>query len=129
MAYRKSFEQIRQEKIDKAVKNKERHYTKTELSILVSWAINNAVNTLPKTANKEHWGEDMKKAIIERYPWFIELYREWMMDNLPVEYEPISPTQSEAENEQRQDYKQREKVGEDKVKEANLSLSEETENE
>ena len=50
---------------------------KTSKSILISWAINNAVNSLGGYHNSDDW-ELYKERVKERYPFFIELYREWM---------------------------------------------------
>lgn len=79
----KTYEQIEKDKqkhIQEAIKNKEKRLTKTELSIQISWAINNASNFLPQDLKGTQKGFKMIK---KWYPEFIELYREWMLDNMP----------------------------------------------
>ena len=72
--------ETQQQRINRAIKNKEMRQDKTSQSILISWAINNAVHTLPEKG-KENW--DATKFQIEaRYNYFIELYRSWMIDNM-----------------------------------------------
>jgi len=82
-----SYEQDRQKKIDAAVKNKERRLSKQELSIQICWAINNAVNTLTPTDKK-----DWQKNVKERYQWFLDEYRAWMIDNLPQDVIEVTDT-------------------------------------
>lgn len=78
-----SFMDNQQQKIEKAFKEKMKRWDKTSLSILVSWAINNAVNSLPEETKKK-WSA-VKNKVEERYPYFIDLYRSWMLDNMPTE--------------------------------------------
>ena len=70
-----------QERIEKAIKDKNKRLDKTAASILVSWAINNAVNSLAEIDKIKDW----KEMVRERYPFFIDLYRTWMIDNGPIE--------------------------------------------
>jgi hypothetical protein len=74
---------------------------KTSNSILISWAINNAVNTISDQdkANADSW-ETIEKAIRHRYPFFIELYQEWMLENaveVEPEYAPLDNAEAIAE--------------------------------
>jgi len=69
--------------IKKRFEEKMKRLDKTSLSILISWAINNAVNSLPEETKKK-WGA-VKNKIEERYPYFIDLYRSWMLENMPIE--------------------------------------------
>lgn len=73
-----------QEKIDQAVKAKQKRYDQTSASILISWAINNAVQTIVHDMPEQHW-DWAKEQIKERYQFFIELYKEWMAENGPEE--------------------------------------------
>lgn len=82
----KTYEQIekeRQERIDKAIKKKDFRQTKTELNINFSWAVNNANASLTEE-DKKDWAK-AKRKIKRRFPWFIRLYREWAIENIPVE--------------------------------------------
>ena len=69
-----------QKRIDKAVQAKHKHWSRTELSILVSWSINSAINSLSEEEKSMDWAlrEDL---INERYPRFIKLHRRWMEEN------------------------------------------------
>jgi hypothetical protein len=80
-------EQIRQNKIDEAIKNKEKRLDQTSLSILISWAINNATQTLTEK-DKADW----QTKIAERYQYFIDLYREWMLENASIDWEKVEST-------------------------------------
>ncbi len=86
-----NYEQIKQKKIDEAIKNKEKRYTKTELSINISWAINNANAFMPEHLKGTARGF---KMIQKWYPRFIEEYRNWLLENLPLE--PLTPEKVEA---------------------------------
>jgi hypothetical protein len=74
----------RQQKIDEAVNQKNKRQTKTEKSIQVSWAINNAVNSFSEKEKQQPF-EKRIELIKERYPEFLLLYHAWMLDNLPEE--------------------------------------------
>ena len=92
-----------QAKIDKAIANKEKRYNKTELSINVSWAINNAVNFLPEKLK----GTEEGLALVRKYyPVFIEEYRSWMLENLP---DPLdkTPTEKSAAKKDKLEFDQR----------------------
>jgi len=68
--------------IKKRFEEKMRRLDKTSLSILISWAINNATNFLPEEL------KGTKKGFIQIqkwYPEFINEYRSWMLENMPVE--------------------------------------------
>jgi len=66
----------KQKRIEEAIANKNVRQDKTSDSILVSWAINNAVATLSEKDKDGDWNkvEDMIKG---RYPFFIELRDQW----------------------------------------------------
>lgn len=81
--------------IAKRFKEKMARLDKTANSILVSWAINNATNTL-REEDKKNW-KAAKLQIEERYPFFIDLYRDWMIDNMIEPKEPIDPNSPEGE--------------------------------
>lgn len=78
---------------------KMKRYDKTSESILVSWAINNAVNSLPEgIKNLSEW-DNYKEFIRIRYPFFIELYKEyfagkplsdWDIENGQEKYDTLS---------------------------------------
>lgn len=75
-------EKEKQERIDKAIKKKELHWNQQSLSILVSWSINCAIASLSeKDKKKKNWFQLIKK----RYPKFIDEYRNWMVENMPLE--------------------------------------------
>ena len=69
-------------RIDEAIKKKEFRQTKTELNINFSWAVNNANNFLKQ---KDKGTAKGFRLIKKWYPKFIELYREWAIENIPVE--------------------------------------------
>jgi len=82
----KTYEQIQkevQERIDKRVKQKDFRQSKTELNINFSWAVNNANASLTEE-DKKNWAK-AKNKIKRRFPWFIRLYREWAIENIPLE--------------------------------------------
>ncbi|MHA1400069.1 MAG: hypothetical protein ACTSQE_06955 [Candidatus Heimdallarchaeaceae archaeon] len=69
-----------QKRIEKAVQAKHKHWTKTELSIMISWSINNAVNSLSEEEKSKDWA--LRQDLIrERYDFFIKLHRDWMFEN------------------------------------------------
>jgi len=73
--------------IKKRFEEKMKRLDKTSNSILISWAINNAVQMISEE-QKETLDEDaLMGGIRTFYPKFIELYREWMLENA-VEVEP-----------------------------------------
>jgi len=79
----KTIEQLareKQQRITEAIKKKEKRFNRQELSINISWSINNAVNFLPEKLKGTDEGLEMVK---KWYPKFLELYREWMMENMP----------------------------------------------
>jgi len=69
-----------QKRIEKAVQAKHKHWTKTELSISIAWAINNAVNSLSEEEKSKDWA--LRQDLIrERYDYFIKTHRAWMFEN------------------------------------------------
>ena len=119
--------------IKKRFEEKMERLNQTSLSILVSWAINNAVNSLSEE-DKKNWGDRIGKGrngqelVKERYPFFIELYREWMIDNLPqkphwAEKQPKKAVQEEVITEvvEEEGFKTGQK--QEKVEEINLELA------
>ena len=60
----------------------QKRQNKTELSIKVSWAINNASNFVPEAQKGTPEGFELIKAY---YPRFLELYHEFMLEHLPAE--------------------------------------------
>ena len=69
-----------QKRIEKAVQAKHKHWSRTELSISISWAINNAVNSLSEEEKQKDWA--LRQDLIrERYDYFIKLHRDWMFEN------------------------------------------------
>lgn len=92
----KTVEQMFDEKqtnINKAIKKKEFRQTKTELNINFSWAVNNANAFL----EEKYKGTNKGFQLIKKwYPKFIELYREWAVENIPIEpLEPIKLTKED----------------------------------
>jgi len=82
----KTYEEIQKEvqaRIDKQVKKKEFRQTKTELNINFSWAVNNSTASLTEE-DKKDWTK-AKRKIKRRFPWFIQLYRGWAIENIPIE--------------------------------------------
>ena len=81
----------RQDKIDKAIKAKNTRMNKTEMSIGFRWAVNCAVATLTdgdKNAIKN--GDfDFLKNRAEK---FMEWDREYMLENMPLEYVSLEDT-------------------------------------
>ena len=77
-----TYEEQKQQKIDEAIKQKIKRLDKTSASILVSWAINNAVNTISEKDKEEFVFNSLIERIKERYPFFIDLYRDWMLENV-----------------------------------------------
>jgi len=77
--------------IKKRFDEKMKRLDKTSASILISWAINNAVNMLSNEMKDKLRGDNnnyrLKETIQNLYPVFIELYREWMLENMPIEAE------------------------------------------
>ena len=50
------------------------------MSISISWAINNAVNSLSEEEKQKDWA--LRQDLIrERYDYFIKLHRDWMFEN------------------------------------------------
>ena|SRR3990167_4744657 len=71
-----------QTKIEERIKEKDARQDKTSLSILISWALNAALNTLSEEEKgKDNW----QKLVEERHHWFIDKYREFMLENMPIE--------------------------------------------
>jgi len=68
--------------IAKRFKEKMARIDKTSQSILTSWATNCAIATLSET-NKNNFGEELLAEIKTRRDIFIDMYREWMLDNEP----------------------------------------------
>jgi hypothetical protein len=97
-----------QEKIDQAVKQKQKRYDQTSASILVSWATNCAVEIASK---KDLDREMMENEIISWRGWFIDSYRSWMLENGPIE-----PDITELGNKWQENYNERsetEKINEE----------------
>jgi hypothetical protein len=92
----------REKKIEERIKLKDARLNKTELSIGFRWAVNCAINFVPKDllGTKEGF-----KEVKEWYKRFMELDADFMEKHLPyreVTYEPITPaTPEEAEAVQR----------------------------
>jgi len=63
--------------IKKRFEEKMARMDKTSASILVSWAINNAVASLSEMEKINNDWKAVSKIIKERYPFFIEEYRDW----------------------------------------------------
>ena len=71
-----------QERIEKAIKDKNKRLDKTAASILVSWATNCAVEIASQRALSR---EDTQRDIIIWREWFINSYKEWMLENGPID--------------------------------------------
>jgi len=91
----KTIEQMadeKQKRIAEAIKKKEFHWTKTELNINFSWAVNNANSFMPE---KLRGTEEGFKFIEKWFPRFIELYRGWAIENIPLpETTKLTPQQN-----------------------------------
>ena len=74
-----------QKNIEKNVANKEKRYNKTELSIAVRWSTNCAIQMLTEEQKKDWKIEDLFYKIGQLRDKFIEMDREWMMDNMSEE--------------------------------------------
>ena len=79
-----------QTKIEERIKEKDARQDKTSLSILISWALNAALNTLSEEErggkSEEEKGKDnWQRLVEERHHWFIDKYREFMLENMPIE--------------------------------------------
>jgi len=115
--------------IKKRFEEKLKRYDKTALSILVSWAINNVVASLSESEKEKKWAIRFK-LIQKRYSDFIDEYRAWMLENMPIEnpkitYEDIKEATEEAPKSQaQQDLADTLKEGkikeEENIKQANL---------
>ena len=84
-----------QKQIQNNVDNKVKRYNKTELSIAVRWATNNAVQMAitklpPSKKAALDTNEDYQTEIIKWRNWFIEMDREWMMANMDETIIPIT---------------------------------------
>ena len=87
--------------IAKRFQEKMNRLDKTSLSILISWSINAALDTL---SEEERGGNKWQKLVEERKDWFIGKYREFMMENMPVEpngefANKITPKQAQEQSE------------------------------
>jgi len=112
----KTIEQLareKQQRITEAIKKKEKRFNRQELSINISWSINNAVNFLPEKLKGTDEGLEMVK---KWYPKFLELYRDWMLENMPMEIR--LETEPEMRDEIAGKWKE-EKIEEDRIREAN----------
>ncbi len=81
----KSIEKMYKDKvkrIDSAIQKKEIRQTKTEISIGFRWSVNVAVAFLP---NKLKCTPKGFKQVEKWYPKFIDLDRNYMLENLPIE--------------------------------------------
>lgn len=99
-----------QEKIDQAVKAKQKRYDKTSASILVSWATNCAVNMVTHGPDGMTREEKEGDIIIWR-DWFIESYRSWMLENAPEAMENAS-ADTEMGNKWQEIYNKRSEIDE-----------------
>lgn len=72
----------KQKRIDVAIKNKEVRQSKTEMSIGFRWAVNCAINFLPE---KEKGTSAGFKKVEKWYPKFMDLDRNYMIENMPLE--------------------------------------------
>jgi len=77
----KSIEQMFDEK-QKTIKEALKGKSKTEISIGLRWAINCAVNFVPEADKATTKGFRLVK---KWYPKFIEIDREYMLENMPIE--------------------------------------------
>jgi len=68
--------------IKKRFEEKMKRQDKTALSIQISWSINNATAFIPE---KLRGTEEGFKMIEKWYPKFLEIYRAWMLENMPLE--------------------------------------------
>jgi len=87
----KTVEQMFKEKqahIAEAIKKKEVRQNKTELSIGFRWAINVAVAFLPEKLKGTQRGFNQIKKWAEK---FMDFDREYMLANMPLEPEKLSP--------------------------------------
>ena len=85
----------KQERIDKAIKRKEFRETRQQTSISISWAINNAVNSLSENEKGKTWGRRLR-LIKNRKDYFLDIYREYMLENMPIEIiEPVKLTKQD----------------------------------
>ena len=81
---------LKQKRIAEQIKKKELHWNQQSLSILISWAINNA-NSFLKEKDK---GTAKGFRLIQKwYPKFIDEYRNWMIANMPIE--PVKLTRED----------------------------------
>lgn len=128
----KTYEQIeteRQSRIDKAIKHKDFRQTKTELNINFSWAVNNSNNFLKE---KDKGTAKGFRLIKKWYPEFISLYRDWAMENLPIEpaqkltKEDFVQAKVEAPESQAMAETAEDLAGREKIEEANKELEEAT---
>jgi len=78
--------ETQEQKIMRMHKAKLARWDKTALSIQISWAINNASAFVPEKLKGTKKGFSLIK---KWYPSFLDLYRDWMMDNLPMSEEEI----------------------------------------
>jgi hypothetical protein len=84
-----------QKQIQDNVDKKEKRYNKTELSIAHRWAVNNAVPLAiakfpPSKKAGLETNEDYQQEILKWRDWFIDMDREWMMENMSEEIIPIA---------------------------------------
>ena len=81
---------LKQKRIAEQIKKKELHWNQQSLSILISWAINNANSFLKE---KEKGTAKGFRLIQKWYPKFIDEYRNWMIENMPSE--PVKLTRED----------------------------------
>lgn len=100
-----AYEKNRQQKIDEAIAKKEIRQTRTEKSINISWSINCALAFMPEELKGTEEGYEFVKIWYQR---FMDIYREWMIENMPEEtkYVPISPEESEYLNDKAEEVRQ-----------------------
>ena len=73
-----------QQRIDKAIKNKEIRQTKTETNIEISWAINCTIALMGKGDRTLDWEEQIR-LIRARYQDIIDIKRDYIMEEMPEE--------------------------------------------
>jgi hypothetical protein len=69
--------------IKQRFEEKMRRLDRTSQSILISWAINNAVQLMTEKSKESLTPKELKDWLRNAYPVFIDLYTEWMEENSP----------------------------------------------
>lgn len=78
-----NYEEQKQKRIEELVKKKEIRFSRTELNIEISWSINCAVASLSDTEKEKSWRKKIG-LIKKRYPDFIEIKRDYLLENMPL---------------------------------------------